>query len=87
MAYEARSSVRWCATRLRHEPMIALGPKCGTEVAADSSSPDGLYGWQPNVRCNRRALAGLTGWRLALGIAEAGIPSVDGCALAVELGR
>ena len=41
----------------------------------------------PNVRCSRRAPAGLTDERLASGIAVAVIASVDGDALAAELGR
>ena len=40
-----------------------------------------------NVRCSRRAPAGLTYGRLASGIAVATIASVDGSALAAELGR
>ena len=67
-------------------PVIAQGTKCGIEAASDSSSVDGLYGGQPNVRCSRRAPAGLTGRWLALDIAEATCSSVDACALAAELG-
>ena len=42
---------------------------------------------QANVRCSRRAPAGLPYERRASGIAEARIASVDACALAAELGR
>ena len=40
-----------------------------------------------NERCSRRAPLGLTDGRQASGIAEAARSSVDGDALAAELGR
>ena len=59
-----------------------------TSVGATTAVAEGKD-WHrlPNVRCSRRAPSGLPYERLAIGISVAVIPSVDGDALAAELGR
>ena len=64
-----------------------MNPSRSHELHREVCRPPAIAQPLSNVRCSRRAPAGLTDERRASGIAVAKIASVDASALAAELGR